>query len=70
MTRADTEIAKAIEEFTPLYDEVTTDELQGIVLARSMQIAGNYRLSGLTDEIEDISNKILEGIYDAQEVTP
>jgi hypothetical protein len=53
-----TEIKKAIDEFTPLYDKVTTSDLQGICEARAMQIAKGFHRQ------MEVSDKILEGIYE------
>lgn len=58
-----TEVQKAIDEFSPLYGDVTTSDLQGICEARAMQICRKYKVSGCE---ADVSDKIIEGIYDRE----
>ena len=63
----ESEIEKAVEEFSPLYDEVTTSDLQGLCMARAMQI---LRAHGHADDVisvMNLSDKILEAIYEKEE---
>lgn len=57
-------INKAIEEFTPLYDDVTTSDLQGIVDARSMQIVKSVFGDDDYIKVMAVSDEILTGIYE------
>jgi hypothetical protein len=50
-------IQAAIDEFAPLYDEVTTSDLQGICEARAMQITKGFHTQ------MEVADKILQGIY-------
>jgi hypothetical protein len=59
------EIEKAIKEFSSMYDEVPTSDLQGICMYRAIKIIG--KLGGNSkdsEEIDKISDEILKGIYD------
>jgi hypothetical protein len=62
------DIQEAIKEFTPLYDLVTTSDLQGITEARAMQILRKHH-DGVFDatanvlDVLAVSDEILEGIY-------
>lgn len=58
MTREES-IAAAITEGVEIYDEVTTSDLQGIVMARAMTIVREHG-----GDQEDTENDILEAIYD------
>jgi hypothetical protein len=60
-------IRKAIEEFTPLYDEVTTSDLQGICEARAINILRTFgHLFDVNDvpSVMAVSEQILRGIYE------
>jgi len=62
------DIQEAIKEFTPLYDLVTTSDLQGITEARAMQIVRKHHdcVFDATANVLDVlavSDEILEGIY-------
>jgi len=62
------DIQEAIKEFTPLYDLVTTSDLQGITEARAMQILrkynGVFHATANVFDVLAVSDEILEGIYD------
>lgn len=59
-------IQEAIAEFAPLYDEVTTSDLQGLCMARAMKILGNNKSEDVIS-VMNISGRILEGIYAIEE---
>ena len=63
------EINSAIKEFVPLYEDVTTSDLQGICMARASQIIRNNNGNKKPDvmEVMEISGEILEGIYETIE---
>jgi len=53
-------IEEAVKELTPLYELETTSDLQGLAMAKAMNVCKSttdFRL------INDISDEILEGIY-------
>lgn len=52
------EIAQAIDEFAPLFDQLTTSDLQGICEARAMKITG----SSDPLVIMEVSDMMLRGI--------
>jgi len=55
------EIEEAVKGLLPLYELVTTSDLQGMVMVKAMKICKSttdFRL------INDISDEILEGIYE------
>ncbi|MDO9528430.1 MAG: hypothetical protein Q7J27_04630 [Syntrophales bacterium] len=64
------DILRAIKEFTPLYDEVTTSDLQGICEARAWKIIQEKEPREKFDacfwERMRISDQILTGIYERE----
>lgn len=53
-------IEQAIKELTLLYDDLTTSDLQGVAMAKAIDIC--YGKASM-DVIENISDKILDGVY-------
>lgn len=64
------EIEKAILEFLPLYDEVTTSDLQGITEARAFKLLKEHELPRDVISVLALSDRILSGIYDAIDAKP
>ena len=61
------DIQKAIEEFSPLFDAVTTSDLQGICEARAFQILADRNAETDFLTVMKLSDEILEGIYSSRE---
>jgi len=55
------EINKAINELAPLYDELTTSDLQGICMAKAMKLTGWKKGDGV-ETYMSVCDSILEGI--------
>jgi hypothetical protein len=60
------EIESSITELIPLYETVTTSDLQGICEGRAMFIVRKHKLN--MEDINVLSDEILDGIYERMEV--
>jgi hypothetical protein len=60
----ESDVLAAIKEFIPLYDELTASDLQGIVYARAKEILHSNGSPCGFDNVAQLSDQILQGIYD------
>lgn len=58
------DINKAVKEFAPLFDEVTTSDLQGITDARAFKILKAHGRPSDVISVMQLSDEILDGIYE------
>jgi len=62
-----TAILAAIEDITPLFEDVTTSDLQGITEARAFNILKGHGHPTDSISILQLSDEILDGIYSKTE---